>query len=115
MAHEAAVEQATDDPTVETEKSVVLASLVAGLLAVVVLLASAWSSAPQPHLEARGPDGAVATDAAEASEAALEVLKRGGNAFDALVAASFVVSVAVNVLIQLSPPADARHMRHPAP
>jgi gamma-glutamyltranspeptidase/glutathione hydrolase len=42
---------------------------------------------------AAGRNGAVATAAPEASEAALEVLKKGGNAFDALVTASFVVSV----------------------
>ena len=48
--------------------------------------------AVQPWV-ARGARAAVATAAPEASQAALEVLKEGGNAFDALVTASFVVSV----------------------
>lgn len=41
----------------------------------------------------RPASAAVATAAPEASDAALAVLAKGGNAFDALVAASFVVSV----------------------
>lgn len=45
------------------------------------------------RLEARGEHAGVATAAPEATRAALDVLAEGGNAFDALVAASFAVSV----------------------
>lgn len=48
---------------------------------------------PERHREATGAHGAVATAHGLASEAALGVLKRGGNAMDAAVAASFVISV----------------------
>lgn len=40
-----------------------------------------------------GAKAAVATASPEASQVALEVMRRGGNAFDALIAASFAVSV----------------------
>ncbi len=40
-----------------------------------------------------GGSGAIATAAPEASRAGLDVLRKGGNAYDAMVAASFVVSV----------------------
>jgi len=45
------------------------------------------------RLEARGEHAGVATAAPEATRAAMDVLAEGGNAFDALVAASFAVSV----------------------
>lgn len=45
------------------------------------------------RLEARGERAGVATAAPEATRAAVDVLAEGGNAFDALVAASFAVSV----------------------
>lgn len=45
------------------------------------------------RLEARGEHFGVATAAPEATRAAMDVLAEGGNAFDALVAASFAVSV----------------------
>lgn len=48
---------------------------------------------PSSPREVEGSKGAVATAHPEASKAALEVLRSGGNAFDALVAASFVISV----------------------
>jgi len=50
-------------------------------------------TAPEARTVARGARGAVAAAAPQASEAGVAMLRRGGNAVDALVAASFAVSV----------------------
>jgi gamma-glutamyltranspeptidase/glutathione hydrolase len=63
-------------------------SLIAGLL-VVILPASAFAR----HSTARGRGGAVASDTAQATEAGLGVLRRGGTAADAAVAVASTLGV----------------------
>ena len=97
-----------------SEGSVMLAFCVAGLVALGALYLG--RPAPADHLDAHdthssheallhgdhethggrtafGRHGAVAAAAPEASQAGLEILEKGGNAFDAMIAASFTVSV----------------------
>lgn len=86
------------------ESNVVMAFVAALAVASLGIFASAQSNSgahATPHAVAQhsgsgvasGTQYAVATAAPEASEAALAVLEEGGNAYDAMVAASFVVSV----------------------
>ena len=49
--------------------------------------------------EAVAPHAMVTTDRPEATEAALEVLREGGNAVDAAVTAAFVMGVAEPALV----------------
>ncbi|MGE0710723.1 MAG: gamma-glutamyltransferase [Planctomycetota bacterium] len=95
---------AAQPAAVAAESNVVLAFLAGLAVALGTLVVSATSAAGHggghaaEHEHASAPvatgrQAAVATAAPQASKAALDVLARGGNAFDALVAASFVVSV----------------------
>lgn len=99
MAH-ATVHTEPQNPAETSEANAVWCFL-AGLLVTFAAAAlgggGAQATAPSPAdgpRVARGAKvGAVATASPEASAAALAVLEKGGNAFDALVASSFVVSV----------------------
>ncbi|RMG15998.1 MAG: gamma-glutamyltransferase [Planctomycetota bacterium] len=105
MAH--TEERSAVRPAAEAaEGSVAYGVFVAAFVAVAVAVAAASARrGPQAELppaavpsadsprEVRGAQGAIATAAPEASAVGLEVLRKGGNAFDALVAASFAISV----------------------
>ena len=102
MAHADAHDTPTENPAEAAEGNVVLAFVAALCVAGVGLLAGAPRAADaQPKVAqtdqaaplALGSKIAVASAAPEASSEALKVLQEGGNAFDAMVTASFVVSV----------------------
>jgi hypothetical protein len=79
-------------PSSLSRRSLAQWSYVAVGLGLVAALGAMARGTSDPKL-AKGKLGAVATASPEASAAALEILERGGNAADALVAASFAVSV----------------------
>jgi len=105
MAHSKTHDTPTVPAAEAAESNVVMAFVAALAVASLGIFASAQSKpaghADTPHVAsqdsasrvATGKTFAVATAAPQASDAALEVLAEGGNAYDALVAASFVVSV----------------------
>ncbi|MBL4848779.1 MAG: gamma-glutamyltransferase [Planctomycetes bacterium] len=100
MAHSATHDTPKVNPAAAAEGNVVLAFTAALAIAAFGLVASAQKSgshAPEAAKAgvqvATGKEVAVATAAPEASDAALTVLIEGGNAYDALVASSFVISV----------------------
>lgn len=105
MAHSPTHDTPTVPAAEAAESNVVMAFVMALAVAGFGIFASAQSNsaghaaahAAAAHgagsQVASGKRHAVATAAPEASEAALAVLEEGGNAYDALVAASFVVSV----------------------
>ena len=68
-------------------------ALVAALAALSVIVAPTAAGAGPGDAVATGSGGAVATVQREASEAGLQVLRRGGNAVDAAVAAAAVLGV----------------------
>src|SRR5262245_59558789 len=74
--------------------SSVLVRSVVGLtcLAGAWLPPSAWATQPDP-LRASSAQGAVATDTEEASQAGADVLRRGGSASDAAIAAVLALGV----------------------
>jgi gamma-glutamyltranspeptidase / glutathione hydrolase len=104
MAHSKTHDTPTVPAAEAAESNVVMAFVAALAVASLGIFASAQGNSAAhstPHAVAQDASGqvatgsrfAVATAAPEASEAALKVLQEGGNAYDALVAASFVVSV----------------------
>src|SRR5579862_7490944 len=73
-----------------------LASLALSLALALVVIAPetlAQSESFTPHQPASGDHGAVATRTRFASEAGIEILKKGGNAVDAAVAIGFALAV----------------------
>lgn len=101
MAHAEAHDTPTETPATAAEGNVALAFVAALCIAGFGLLmgsprpAGAAPKAPvgEGAPSALGAKFAVASAAPEASSEALKVLQEGGNAFDAMVTASFVVSV----------------------
>lgn len=104
MAHSTTDTSPKALPAEAAESNVVMAFVAALAVASVGIFASAQQqgtkqATPKAEVQtsgvrtASGNQAAVATAAPQASDAGLAVLAKGGNAYDAMVAASFVVSV----------------------
>lgn len=108
MAHDHDHSHGPLEPPAQAAEGNVVVAMLAGLLIAGGSLVLGAAKAQQPHggahdaghggqhasaPVARGRKAAIATAAPEASQAGLDVMSRGGNAFDALVSSSFVVSV----------------------
>lgn len=76
-----------------TMRSLALLSLALNILSFSPRFQGKWAVTAHPTHEAKDTHGAVASEAKECSQIGIELLKKGGNAADALVGTVFCIGV----------------------